>query len=216
MSRPRRSAWCLALAVAGGCAAVSSLDPTPALFPSSASVASVDFERDSLSRAPQGFDARLGRWAVADSPTAVSGSQVVVGRGPGAASLAVQNVQAAHTAVGEVAVRVFIGAPGAGLACGGSDSGVGYLLRLEPAAARIGLYRKNGEALALVGETPLATPKGEWVRIGIRCEDDRVIGYVDGKPRISAPAGLPAFDLALWADPGVTAQFDDLRYWSKK
>ncbi len=217
MHKASRSVWFVAIAVVCGCGFVSSLGPMPVLFPTSAGVESVDFEQDSLNQTPDGFDVKLGRWVIADSPTAASGNQVLVCGGSGAASLAVKNAEAADTAGGEVAVRVFLGAPGAGLACNGAEGGgTGYFLRLEPASGRIALYRKNGEALTLVGQTPLATPKGEWARIGIRCEDDRVIGYVDGKPKISEGAGLSTFDLALWADPGVTAQFDDLRYWSKK
>lgn len=214
MHKPLRSAWFIALAATSACGVVSSLGPAPSLFPAAAGVVRVDFEQDALSQPPHGFAANLGHWAVVDSPTAASGNQVVVCDGSGASSLAVQNAQAVHAAVGEVAVRIFLGAPGAGLACNGADDG--YFLKVEPAAARVGLYRRSGETLTLVGQAPLGTPKGEWARIGLRCEDDRVIGYVDGKPKISERAALSAFDLALWGDPGVTAQFDDLKYWSKK
>jgi hypothetical protein len=43
-----------------------------------------------------------------------------------------------------------------------------------------------------------------------------VIGYLDGTPAVMNRGPMSAFDLALYADPGVTAQFDDLKYWAAR
>ena len=58
--------------------------------------------------------------------------------------------------------------------------------------------------------------KGDWVRIGIRCESHRTIGYVDDKSVVRIAEGVGPFDLVLIVDAGVTAQFDDLAYWASK
>src|SRR5437773_1144069 len=81
---------------------------------------------------------------------------------------------------------------------------------------RDALYRKQGESLSIAGQTALPLPKGEWARLGIRCDTDRVIGYVDGKPLLRDRSSVGSFELALFADAGVTAQFDDLKCWAKK
>jgi hypothetical protein len=189
--------------------------PAPQLF-SGAGIAKVDFENDALSQPPEGFDARLGQWTVADSPTATSGNQVVVRGGESAASLALKNAEAVRSAGGEVSVRIFLGTAGAGIECGAREGGSGYALKLEPETRRIALYRKTGEALALVGQAAVSTPKGAWARIGLRCDNRQVTAYVDGKAKLRDRAGVGTFDLGLCADPGVTAQFDDLAYWASR
>lgn len=204
-----------ALWLASGCAMLSVVGPAPQLY-SGAGVAKVDFESDALSQPPEGFDARLGQWRVVDSPTATSGTQVVVRGGESAASLALKNAVAVRSAAGEVSVRIFLGAKGAGLECGARQGGSGYLLKLEPDTRRIALYRKTGEAQLLVGQAAIDTPKGAWLRIGLRCDNRQVTAYVDGKPKLRDRSGVGTFDLGLCADPGVTAQFDDLAYWATR
>ena len=65
-------------------------------------------------------------------------------------------------------------------------------------------------------QAPVSAPKGEWTRVGIRCEGDRVFGYLNGKVAVKQRAEIREFDLALYTDPGVTAQFDDVAYWAPK
>jgi hypothetical protein len=153
---------------------------------------------------------------VVDSPTATSGTQVLVRGGDDSAVLAVKETAGVTSAAGEVAVRVLLGSSGAGLACGGSGNRPEHLLKIEPNAARMALYRKTDDSMKVVDQTPAPVLKGEWARLGIRCEADRVVGYLDGKPVVRDRAAAGAIDLALYADAGVTAQFDDLTYWAKK
>jgi hypothetical protein len=193
------------------CSRIASIAGAPSLFANQGAVQKFDFEQDTLHELPDGFDAPLGRWAVADSPNAASGTQVLVRGGDNAAVLAVKEAGGASSASGEVAVRVFLGSSGAGFSCArGAEPG--HLLKIEPSLGRIGLYRKSADAPTLVDQAKISVTKGEWVHLGIRCDKDRVIGYLDGKPIVRDRATVPGFDLALYADPGVTAQFDDLAY----
>ena len=215
-ARTRQTVFVFVLTLASSCALLSPMTPVPTLFPEKASVEEFDFERDTLSQPPDGFETRHGRWSVADSPTSLSGTQVLVRGGEDAAVLAVKNSSEVRVAAGEVSVRVFLGSSGAGLGCAGGAGGDGYVVKLEPTAGRVALYRMTGDSLAVAAETPLPTPKGEWARLGIRCEANRVIGYVDGKPLLRDRSTVGSFGLALFADAGVTAQFDDLKYWARK
>jgi len=206
----------LVIAMSSGCASLAPIAPSPTLFPDRASLVQFDFERDTLSQPPEGFETRSGHWAVVDSPTSLSGTQVLVRSGDDAAVIAVKSSEEAHSAAGEVGVRVFLGTSGAGLGCDGSNGGSSYLVKLEPTAGRVALYKKSGDSLAMAAETPLVRAKGEWARLGILCETNQVVGYVDGKPLLRDRTTVGSFELALFADPGVTAQFDDLKCWSKK
>jgi len=197
------------------CTELSSVSGAPALFATGDGVRRFDFEHDTLHEPPQGFEPRLGRWAVADSPTAFSGAQVLVGSGDDAGVLAVKEARGATAAAGEVAVRVFLGS-GAGLSCDDTSDAVAQILKLEPSERRIALYRKTGDSMKLVDEAPVDVAKGDWVRIGIRCESHRTIGYVDDKSVVRIAEGVGPFDLVLIVDAGVTAQFDDLAYWASK
>ena len=215
MHRLRIPALLAALAAVplAACSLASSGTP---LFPGTASVQRFDFEHDTLHQAPDGFDAGPGQWTVVDSPTATSGTQVLVRGGEDSAVLTVKDAAGVTSAAGEVAVRVFLGSSGAGLSCIGAGNGPGHFLKIEPGAARMALYRKTDDSMKVVDQTPAAVPKGEWARLGIRCEADRVVGYLDGKPVVRDRNAAGAFDLALYTDAGVTAQFDDLTYWAKK
>jgi hypothetical protein len=206
-----------ALAVGlSACAIATRVSGTPPLFSSKVTPQMFDFEHDALHQPPEGFESRSGRWVVEDSPTAASGTQVLVRGGDDAGVLAVKNAEGVNAAAGEAAMRVFLGGSGAGLYCYGKNGGNGYLVKLEPNAGRLALYRRNGDSLNLVEHAAVSAPKGEWVRVGIRCERDRVFGYVNGKVAIKQRAEIREFDLALYADPGVTAQFDDVAYWAPK
>ncbi len=214
-----RDRWRLTLGVALlplSCGAVPSVGVAPALFAANVGVHRFDFEHDTLHEPPQGFEPRLGRWAVADSPTAFSGAQVLVGAGGDAGMLAVKDAEGVSSAAGEVAVRVFLGSSGAGLACDATSQAAAQILKLEPDERRIALYQKTGDSMKLVDQAPVIAPKGEWVRIGIRCESDRTVGYVDEKSVVNVGEGVGAFDVALVADAGVTAQFDDFAYWASR
>jgi hypothetical protein len=205
----------LALAAAGSCASlVSSVEGDPPLFPGSGDVQKVDFEDRALNEPPEGFETRIGRWSVADSPTAVSGTQVLVRGGEGAAELVPKDAEGVVSAGSEVSVRIFLGAPGAGIWCDADRGKAGYLLKLEPDARRIALYRKSADSMTNVDQAAISASKGEWTRLGLLCQSDRVIGYLDGKPAVKDRGAVPPFDLALYADPGVTAQFDDFKYWT--
>jgi hypothetical protein len=197
------------------CAIATRVTGTPPLFSSKATLQMFDFEQDALHQPPEGFESRSGRWVVEDSPTAASGTQVLVRGGDDAAVLAVKNAEGVHAAAGEAAMRVFLGGSGAGLYCYGKD-GSGYLVKLEPSGGRLALYHKSGDSLNLVGQAPISSPKGEWIRVGIRCEGDRVLGYLNGKLALKERAEIREFDLGLYTDPGVTAQFDDVAYWAPK
>src|SRR5262245_30482476 len=197
------------------CAALPSVSGGPPLFTAGDGVRRFDFEHDTLHEPPQGFEPRLGRWAVADSPTAFSGAQVLVGSGEDTGILAVKEAQGVTAAAGEVAVRVFLGS-GAGLSCDDTSDAVAQSLKAEPRERRIALYRKTGESMKLIDEAPVLAAKGDWVRIGIRCEGHRTIGYVDDKSVVRMEEGVGPFDLVLIVDAGVTAQFDDLAYWASK
>jgi len=206
------SAGLASLGIAG-CAMLGTASP---LFPTRASVQRFDFERDTLHQPPEGFDAHGGQWSVVDSPTATSGTQVLVRGDDSAGLLAVKEAEGVTAAGGEVQVRVFLGSSGAGLSCSSSKNGGGHVLKLEANATRVALYREADGSMKMVDEYPAPVPKGEWARIGIRCDSDRVIGYLDGKPVVRDRSTTSAFDLALYADAGVTAQFDDLSYWANK
>ena len=205
----------LTLAATSSCALVSSIRGAPPLFAGGPSVQQFDFEEGALHAPPEGFEARLGHWAIADSPTAASGNQVLVRDGDGAAMLVVKDAEGVSAAAGEVSVRVFLGASGAGISCDAGQK-VGYSLKLEPEAARIALYRRTADVTTLVDHVSTSVPKGEWARIGIRCDSDRVVGYLDGKPVVKARGSIAEFDLALYADPGVAVQFDDLKFWASR
>jgi hypothetical protein len=219
-SRARRFASAiaasLALVAVGSCAVVPSEVKTPLLFPAGDDVKKIDFEHGALNASPEGFETRLGRWSVADSPTAASGAQVLVRDGKSAGELILKDAEGVTAAGGEVAVRVFLGAPGAGIWCDADRGKAGYLLKLEPDARRIALYQTSADSMTAVGQVAVDVPKGEWSRLGLLCERDRVIGYVDGKPAVENRGSMPPFDLALYADPGVTAQFDDFEYWAAR
>src|SRR6516225_2733632 len=146
------------------CTELSSVTGAPALFTAGDGVRRFDFEHDTLHEPPQGFEPRLGRWAVADSPTAFSGAQVLVGSGDDAGVLAVKDARGVTAAAGEVAVRVFLGS-GAGLSCDDTSDAVAQILKLEPRERRIALYRKTGDSVKLVGEAPVDVAEGDWVRI---------------------------------------------------
>ena len=214
--RTNRWVFALALAATSACTMLSPIAPAPSLFSDNASLVKFDFEQDALSQPPEGFETRAGHWSVADSPTSLSGTQVLVRGGDEAAAITVKDSVNARAAAGEVGVRVFLGDSGAGLGCDADHGGPSYELKFEPASGRVALYRKTGESLSMVAQTPLARPKGEWAHLGLRCDDNQVIGYVDGKPLLRDRADIGSFELALVADAGVTAQFDDLRYWARK
>ncbi|MGH7818913.1 MAG: hypothetical protein ACREQ9_03995 [Candidatus Binatia bacterium] len=210
-----RERLCLLFALGTPSCALTSILPSPALFGGNVTVEGTNFDRDTLNQTPAGFETRTGQWAVAESPTAASGEQVVVKSGEASARLAVKSTVRSQAVGGEVSVRVFIGETGAGLACEGAEQAPGYVLKLEPHNERLALYRE------LQDSTPVATAsvpiaKGEWRRVGLRCENRRVIGYLDGKPVVRDRASLGPVDLTLYGDPAVTAQFDDLKYWTKK
>jgi hypothetical protein len=203
----------LAALALGGCSMVRGGAP---LFPTTANVQRFDFERDTLHQPPDGFNARHGEWSVADSSTATSGTQVLVRSGEGSGVLTVNDAQGLSAAGAEVAVRVFLGSSGAGIACGSAGDVAGHILKVEPDASRMALYVKTADTTKLVDAKPAALAKGEWARIGIRCDSDGATGYLDGKPMVHDRSPSAAFDLALYTDPGVTAQFDDLSYWARK
>jgi hypothetical protein len=200
----------LVLATLAGCAWLA---PTPPLFPPSQNVAQLDFEDAPLNEVPPGLKPLApGRWAVADSPQAVSGSQVLVWRGDEPSFLSVGEAPRANRIGAEVAVRVLLGPAGGGIACEDGGKG-GVVLKAEPAKRRIALYRQEASGLVLLRAETAPIEKGKWVRLGLRCEPQRAIGYLDGKPVVRARVELAGgARLALYADPGVTAQFDDLRY----
>ncbi|MGH7822121.1 MAG: hypothetical protein ACREQ9_20350 [Candidatus Binatia bacterium] len=205
------SARALPLALLATSFACSMMGPAPPLFPPSRSVESIDFEDDSLNQAPSGLETSgSGRWAVVDSPTAVSGTQVVVRRGDDPAMLGVREAKGTASVVGEVSLRVLLGASGAGIAC--DTDGNGYVFKAEPANRRVALYRKSNGAAELLAAEGAAVEKGKWLRLGILCAEDRIVGYLDGKPVLTKQAPLGRTNLALYADPGVTAHFDDVRY----
>ena len=212
---PSLLATCGFALLALSCTELRSVSGAPALFAASDGVRRFDFEHDTLHEPPQGFEPRVGRWAVADSPTAFSGAQVLVGSGEDAGVLAVKEAQGVTAAAGEAAVRVFLGS-GAGLSCDDTSQAVAQILKLEPRERRIALYRKTGESIQLVDEAPVNAAKGDWVRVGIRCESHRTIGYVDEKSVVSMAEGVGTFDLVLVVDAGVTAQFDEVAYWASK
>jgi hypothetical protein len=216
--RDKRRASNLAVLVLGAlpsCATLSTLAPPPSLFPDPSAVEPFDFERDSLGQPPDGFEPH-GQWAVVDSPAAVSGNQVVVCGGQAASTLNLKSPEPARAGAAEVALRILVGPSGAGLACSGGENDDGIVLKAEPHASRVALYVRKSGALTVIDQTPVATPKGEWVQIGLRCEYAQAIGYVDGKPVLRSTSNVGAFNLALVSDAGVIAQFDDLRYWVRK
>ena len=215
-ARGLRWTWSLALFFCGACATLPSISTTPVLFSDAASTERFDFEQNAISQSPDGFEARSGHWAVVDSPSAVSGTQVLVPTGDGEARLAVKGAEAVRDAAAEVSVRVLVGSSGAGLECAAPGGGSGYVLKAEPSTARIALYRTTATGLTMLAEHALSTPKGEWVRLGMRCDASRVVAYVDGKPVLKDGSDLGAFELALCVDGGVVAQFDDFRYRASK
>jgi hypothetical protein len=214
--RPRSSTLAvLILSVLTSCTALSTLTPPPPLFPDRSAVDELDFEQDALGQPPQGFKASApGQWRVADSPTAASGNQVLAHGGATSSSLDLTGSATARSAAAQVSVRIFLGSAGAGIACDGSADS--YVLKVEPHAARVALYRGTGGSLTLVDQVPMTAVKGDWVRIGLRCDGVQVVGYVNGKPALRSKTGVAPFQLALVSDAGVTAQFDDLKYWAEK
>jgi hypothetical protein len=203
----------LALGLLPSCATLATLAPPPSLFPERSEVERFDFEQDSLGQPPEGFEATQGQWAVADSPAAASGNQVLVRGGQTASRLALKRSESGRAGAAEVTLRILLGSSGAGLACDGGEGGSSFLLKVEDHASRVALYGGKNGTLAMVGQAPVANPKGEWLRIGLRCDDAQVIGYVGGKPILRSRSDLGAFNLALVSDAGLTVQFDDFKYW---
>lgn len=204
----------LALATLAGCTSIAELpalrDSGP-LFPRGGEAESLDFENQPLGRPPSGFVGGEDQWLVADSPTAASGEHVLVRGGGEASALVLEAGQGAKELRAEVAVRVFVGAPGAGVGCSGGEES-GYLVRLEPESRRVALYDRTGDELGLVGARPVELDKGKWVRLGIRCGDGEVTGYVEGEAIASQRTTEVPSALKLFADAEVTAQFDDVRF----
>lgn len=200
-----------ATALLCGCSSLTALRESGPLFPGGGESESLDFENHPIGRPPAGFLGGGEEWLIVDSPTAASGEQVLVRAGGEASAIALEAGQGAKEVRVEAAVRVFVGSPGAGVACGGEGED-GYLVRIEPEARRAALYDRQGEDLGLVGERPLEVGKGKWVRVGIRCGDGRVTGYVDGEPIASQRTAVAPSSLELHADAEVTAQFDDVRF----
>lgn len=192
----------LSALVGSGCATLLPVDPP---LPTGVKVSGFDFEATVLNGLPPGLRPELGRWAVANSPSAVSGTQIVVHEGDDDSQLSVEAAAGARRVGAEVSVRVLLGPSGAGLAC---EAGERYSVKAEPEASRIGLY----EGSTLLQEGSLAAQKGEWVRLGIVCDENGVIGFVDGKSVVRGRRKLAAVSLGLYADAGVTVQFDDLRF----
>jgi len=208
--RTRLIAWWIALPLAG-CATLTAARISGPLFSDASGGERLDFENQPLGRAPSGFERGVKHWSVADSPTAASGEHVLVHTGGDASVLKVEGGKGAKELRAEAAVRVFVGKPGAGVACTDEGRG-GYLLRVEPEAKRVALYDRSGEEFALVGERPVEAEKGKWVRIGIRCGRGQVVGYLDGEVMASRRTDEAPEAIALHADAEVTAQFDDVRY----
>lgn len=210
-----RSALIGALATAlvsgfSGCGLLAVLGDSGPLFAADGEGEGFDFENQSIGRVPAGFVGAADHWHVADSPTAASGEQVLVYGGGEESSLEIEAGRSAKALRAEVSVRVFVGEPGAGVACGGGGENA-HLVRVEPAAGRVAFYDR-GESLVLVAEHPLAEAKGDWVRIGIRCTEGQVAAYVAGKRIGSRRVAAEPYSLRLHADAEVTAQFDDVRF----
>jgi len=185
---------------------------SPPIFPASEQVSRFDFESDTLNQPPRGLGpGNSGRWAVADSPTAVSGRQVLVRRGDDSGLLAIETPEHAERVGGEVSIRVLLGRSGAGIGCEGSD-GAAYVLEAEPEERRVALYRRASEGRELVASHEVEVIKGKWVRLGIRCEPELVVGYLNGKAVLRESGSLEGARLGLFSNAGVTAQFDDLTY----
>lgn len=191
------------LLLAVSCALLGS--PGPPL-PDGTKSSRIDFEATRLNELPEGLRPGIGRWAVANSPSAVSGTQLVVHRGDDDSGLTVEAASRRRRIGAEVSVRVLLGPSGAGLAC--EADGTRYVVKAEPEEARVGLYAGT----ELVETGPLASPKGEWVRLGIACGEDGVTGYVDGKSVVRSRRKLATVSLELFVDAGVTAHFDDLTF----
>ena len=186
------------------------LVPVPPLFSSSQSVVQLDFEDAPLNQTPPQLEQlSKGRWAVADSPQAVSGNQVLVRRGESLSVLALR--EDAADVGGEVSMRMLLGESGAGLACETED-GNGFLLEVDPDRGQVVLSRRGGEERRVVARKSAKVTKGGWVKLGLRCGPERVVGYLDGESVVQHETPLGRARLALWADGGVTVQFDDLRY----
>ena len=200
-----------------GCAGIETRRSSAPLFPESSARDRLDFETQTLGRAPTGFAGDTAEFVVADSPNAASGELVVVHRGGKAGSLTLQPGSAAEGGNsgkefrGEAAVRVMIGEPGAGVACESPD-GSGYLVRIEPEAKRVALYERSVGDLKLVAESPATVTKVSWVRLGIRCGRGQVTAYLDGTPIATKKADVELSVLALHADADVTAHFDDVLF----
>jgi hypothetical protein len=195
----------VAVLALGSCALVR---PAPPLFPSSAAVERRDFEADALGRPPTGLESS-GAWSVADSPGAVSGRQVVVHKSDAPSELRVKEDKS-HAAAGEVSVRIVLGSAGAGIACDADDGAT--IMKIEPDARRVVLYRRQGASTRILAEAPAALEKSKWVRLGIACGPEATVGYLDGKRVVRAAAARGPVSIALYTDGGVIAQFDDLRY----
>ena len=196
-------------AMLGGCSSITALRDSGPLFPANGEE-SLDFENQTIGRPPAGFVGGAEQWLVAESPSAASGEQVLVHDGGETSRITLEAGEGGKEIRAEVAVRVFVGAPGAGVACGEGENG--YLVRFEPEARRAALYDRSGVELGLVAERPVEVRKGKWIRLGIRCGDGRVTGYVDGEPIASHRTDVALSSLELHADAEVTAPFDDVRF----
>ena len=205
--------WILVLSVAACLPWTVSMPP---LFAAGESIQEVDFESNAISRTPSEFEASSEGWAVANSPTAVSGFQVLVRDGAAPSDLKVAGTSGSRRVEGEVGVRVLLGSAGAGIACATGEA-ESYLVILEPEAERVALYRRTGETRTLVTSHPISEKKGSWSRVGIQCDPSRVVGYWGGKRVMQTRATIgAAVTLALRAEGGVVAQFDDLKYAAQR
>jgi hypothetical protein len=197
-------------ALLAGCGVVSSLGSAPALFPKNFVAEHFDFEDVDPSGLPNGFERLSGSWAVADSPNAASGQQLVSQKSDKAGMMTVQGGGASPEVRGEVAVRVVLGPAGAGIGCG-DGARESFAAILEPEKRRIALYRRDGGKGDLLGEAPAdAIVKGKWARVGILCRSGLVAAYLGGKPVVSKSTDVADGRVLLVAEEGVTAQFDDL------
>jgi hypothetical protein len=209
----RRRIGFLGLSLAVGCAALPNAARTGALFSRRVEPVAYDFEDVSPGRLPVGFERISGLWAVASSPTARSGDQLLAIESERPAMLGVDAASRSDMRA-EVAVRVQLGSSGAGIACNGGDGG--YIVSVEPESKRVALYSGDGSSPTLLESHEAAVQKGVWTRVGIVCQKDLVTAYLDGRPVATHSASAAPDVLALYAADGVIAQFDDLRVAAAK
>jgi hypothetical protein len=182
----------------------------------------IDFDAETIGRAPQGFtfaesrDARPGRWSIRAQPSGAGQLLVHAPDGGTAAghALALVNGLSLHALDIAVRLRLLEGGRSGGLVWRYQDPSNYHVVQLTLGKQEIGLYRVvNGNRVRLEVEDDVELDPAAWhtLRVVQRSRSVRVylggIRVFEDRDRTPAPDG----SAGVWSAGDTLAEFDDLR-----